>query len=120
MDALLDDPVFFAPFEPFFDPRRVGRLGLAPTRSLSESVITSASTQTEKLGLKGRAGGATPDGPRNGPSATGLPRRSMAATQKRPLTRAFTAERVTRIELAWPAWKESARLREPTRMRLLV
>jgi hypothetical protein len=34
-----------------------------------------------------------------------LPRRSMAATQKRPLTRAFTAVRVTRIELAWPAWK---------------
>ena len=29
-------------------------------------------------------------------------------------------ERVTRIELAWPAWKESARLPEPTRMRLLV
>jgi hypothetical protein len=39
---------------------------------------------------------------------------------KRPLTRAFTAERVTRIELAWPAWKESARLLEPTRIRLLV
>ena len=59
VDALLDDPVFFAPFERFFDPRRVGRLGLAPTRSLSESVITSASTQTEKLGLKGPVGGAT-------------------------------------------------------------
>jgi hypothetical protein len=26
-------------------------------------------------------------------------------------------ERVTRIELAWPAWKESARPPEPTRMR---
>ena len=37
-----------------------------------------------------------------------------------PLTRAFAVERVTRIELAWPAWKESARLPEPTRMRLLV
>jgi hypothetical protein len=37
-----------------------------------------------------------------------------------PLARAFAVERVTRIELAWPAWKESARLREPTRMRLLV
>ena len=36
------------------------------------------------------------------------------------LTRLDTVERVTRIELAWPAWKESARLREPTRMRLLV
>src|SRR3954466_6140047 len=24
-DALLDDPVFFAPFAPFFDPRLVGR-----------------------------------------------------------------------------------------------
>jgi hypothetical protein len=34
-----------------------------------------------------------------------------------PLTRGDAAERVTRIELAWPAWKESARPREPTRMR---
>jgi hypothetical protein len=33
------------------------------------------------------------------------------------LTRCFAVERVTRIELAWPAWKESARPREPTRMR---
>ena len=24
IDALLDDPVFFVPFEPFFDPRVVG------------------------------------------------------------------------------------------------
>jgi hypothetical protein len=37
-----------------------------------------------------------------------------------PLTRAFAVERVTRIELAWPAWKESAYLPEPARMRLLV
>jgi hypothetical protein len=36
------------------------------------------------------------------------------------LTSANAVERVTRIELAWPAWKESARLLEPTRMRLLV
>ena len=121
MDALLDDPVFFAPFERFLTPGGwVGRRRLAPTAIWANPSSPSASTQTEKLGLKGRAGGATPDGPRNGPSATGRPRRSMAATQKRPLTRAFTAERVTRIELAWPAWKESARLREPTRMRLLV
>jgi hypothetical protein len=25
VDQLLDDPAFFAPFVPFFDPRRVGR-----------------------------------------------------------------------------------------------
>jgi hypothetical protein len=37
-----------------------------------------------------------------------------------PIDKGFTVERVTRIELAWPAWKESARLPEPTRMRLLV
>jgi hypothetical protein len=36
------------------------------------------------------------------------------------LTRSDAVERVTRIELAWPAWKESARLLEPTRMHLLV
>jgi len=33
------------------------------------------------------------------------------------LTTHFALERVTRIELAWPAWKESAHPREPTRMR---
>ena len=31
---------------------------------------------------------------------------------------AYAMERVTRIELASPTWKESARLLEPTRMRL--
>jgi hypothetical protein len=36
---------------------------------------------------------------------------------KAVLTRVNAAERVTRIELAWPAWKESVRLLEPTRMR---
>jgi hypothetical protein len=34
------------------------------------------------------------------------------------MNRDFTVERVTRIELAWPAWKDSARPPEPTRMRL--
>jgi hypothetical protein len=52
------------------------------------------------------------------------PRRAVTqkhgGTAKGPLTMAFAMERVTRIELAWPAWKEPARLPESTRMRLLV
>src|SRR5512133_1859333 len=36
------------------------------------------------------------------------------------VTRGDARERVTRIELAWPAWKESAYLPGPARMRLLV
>jgi hypothetical protein len=59
VDALLDDPVFFVPFERFFDPRPVGRPSTPRTnRNLGESVITKRSTQTEKLGLKGPVGGA--------------------------------------------------------------
>jgi hypothetical protein len=69
---LLDDPVFFAPFERFFDPRRVGRLSTPrANRNLGESVITKRIDADRKAGLKGRAGGATPDGSRNGPSAAG-------------------------------------------------
>jgi hypothetical protein len=73
VDALLDDPVFFAPFERFFDPRRGGS-AVDASRQPQPGRIRhhqSASTQTEKLGLKGQAGGATPDGPRNDPSAAG-------------------------------------------------
>jgi hypothetical protein len=44
----------------------------------------------------------------------------MSGTLKVVLTRNDDLERVTRIELAWPAWKESAHLLEPTRMRLQV
>jgi hypothetical protein len=39
---------------------------------------------------------------------------------KAALARDVAVERVTRIELAWPAWKESVRPPEPTRTRLLV
>ena len=64
LDALLDDPVFFAPFERFFDPRRVGRPSTPrPTRNLGESVITERiSAQTEKQGLRGPAGGSRTNG----------------------------------------------------------
>ena len=41
VDALLDDPVFFAAFERFVDPRRVGRPSTPGTNlNLGESVIT--------------------------------------------------------------------------------
>jgi len=90
VDALLDDPVFFAPFERFLTPGGwVGRRRLAPTAIWANPSSPSASTQTEKLGLKGRAGGATPDGPRNA-----RPRRAVTRKHggiaKGPLTRAFT------------------------------
>jgi len=42
------------------------------------------------------------------------------AELKSELTRSDALERVTRIELAWPAWKESAHRPERNQMRLLV
>jgi hypothetical protein len=55
VNALLDDPVFFGPFERFFDPRGlVGRRRLAPTRNLGESVITKRIDADRKLGLRGQ------------------------------------------------------------------
>jgi hypothetical protein len=48
-----------APFERFFDPRRVGRPSTPRTnRNLGESVITKRIDADRKLGLKGPVGGA--------------------------------------------------------------
>jgi hypothetical protein len=53
-DALLDDPVFFAPFERFFDPRRVGRPSTPCTsRNLGEFVITKRIDADRKAGAQG-------------------------------------------------------------------
>jgi hypothetical protein len=55
VDALLDDSVFFAPFERFFDPRRVGRPSTPrANRNLGESVITKRIDADRKLGLRGQ------------------------------------------------------------------
>ena len=43
--------------------------------------------------------------------------RLVTRTAKALLTRLSAVERMTRIELAWPAWKESACPPEATRMR---
>ena len=54
VDALLDDPVFFAPFERFLTPGGwVGRRRLAPTRNLGESVITKRIDADRKAGAQG-------------------------------------------------------------------
>ena len=37
-----------------------------------------------------------------------------------PLTRAFSVERVTRIELAWPAWKAGALPLSYTRVAVMI
>ena len=62
--ALLDDAVFFAPFERFLTPGGwVGRRRLAPTRNLGESVITKRINADRKLGLKGPVSGAATQWP---------------------------------------------------------
>jgi hypothetical protein len=76
VDALLDDPVFFAPFERFSDPRRVGRLRLAPTRSLGESVITKRIDADRKAGAQGASWW------RRNPMARVMARPRRAVTQK--------------------------------------
>ena len=54
MDALLDDPVFFAPFKRFFHPSGwVGRRRLAPTRNLGESDITKRIDADRETGAQG-------------------------------------------------------------------
>jgi hypothetical protein len=54
VDALLDDPVFFAPYERFFDPRRVGRPSTPrANRNLGESVITKRIDADRKAGAQG-------------------------------------------------------------------
>jgi hypothetical protein len=63
--------------------------------------------QRRKLGLRGLVGGPRTKGPRNGPSSTALMLAHDSIATNAPLTRAFAVERVTRIELAWPAWKYS-------------
>ena len=108
LDALLDDPVFFAPFERFFDPGGwVGRRRLAPTEP-ARIRHHQAHRRRSKAGAQGASGW------RRNPMARVMARPRRAVTQKHggtakgPLTRAFAVERVTRIELAWPAWKAGA------------
>jgi hypothetical protein len=56
--------------------------------------------QAGKLGLMGTFGGTAINGAHNGPSAAGCHPEAWRRCKNGPLTRAFTAERVTRIELA--------------------
>ena len=54
VDALLDDPVFFAPFARFFDPGRVGRPSTPrATSNLGESFITKRIDADRKAGAQG-------------------------------------------------------------------
>ena len=77
VDALLDDPVFFAPFERFFDPGRVGRPSTPRTnRNLGESVITKRIDGDRKAGHQGPVGG------RRNPMARVMARPGRAATRK--------------------------------------
>ena len=64
VDALLDDPVFFARSSGSLTPGGwVGRRRLAPTRNLGESVITKRIDADRKLGLRGPVGGAATQWP---------------------------------------------------------
>jgi hypothetical protein len=92
VDALLDDPVFFAPFERFFDPRRVGRPSTPRTnRNLGESVITKRIDGDLKAGAQGASWW------RRNPMARVMARPRRAVTLKHGgfakglLTRAFTS-----------------------------
>jgi hypothetical protein len=91
VDALLDDPVFFAPFGRFFDPRRVGRPSTPrANRNLGESVITKRIDADRKAGAQGARWW------RRNPMARVMARPRRAVTRKHggiakgPLTRAFT------------------------------
>jgi hypothetical protein len=85
-DALLDDPVFFAPFERFFDPRRVGRPSTPCTNcNLGESVITKRHRGRPKSwGSRAKLVAPQPNGPRNGPILANCHARSMAALRRGP------------------------------------
>lgn len=62
VDALLDDPAFFAPFAPYFDAR-IGRPSI-PVAGLSATTprTTSTATSSNAPSTSSRTGGASPPG----------------------------------------------------------
>ena len=72
VDALLDDPVFFAPFERFFDPRRVGRPSTPRTNPQPGRIRHHQAhrRRPKSWGSRGQLVAPQPNGPRNGPTAT--------------------------------------------------
>jgi hypothetical protein len=63
--------------------------------------------QRRKLGLRGPVSGPRTADPPNGPEFDCPDAAHDGMATNKPVTRANAVERVTRIELAWPAWKDA-------------